>query len=373
MPDRYESVVASLREWMAEADQAVWTSAGQTGGGRRIAQGFTRTDRKYLVWVDAAVGICGLGEVYGDTRPGQENRNNRGPSYARVDAPCWQYAELHEIFHNLGAVQPDARHPSANWHCTDEADVMCYADDGAGPVVMTTICIPEHEALLDCGDGDYFSTNPPAGNYLATHWNTANSSFLQNDTAPRSALLSLTGAVTITYGAQATLGSRLTDEQTSEGIQAATVNLFARRAGTGGELGAATATTGTPARPPHPTPAATTTYRASFPGSDTYGIADSPQVTVTVRPRVTARATASRTQVTVTGSVAPNHKGQRVYLQRLAGGTWKDVATATLTSTSSYTLRVKPPGRGTFSYRVVKRADSDHASANSPTLTVTVR
>ena len=73
-----------------------------------IAKGFNRTDRKYLVWVDAAVGICGLGEVYGDTRPGPENRNNRGPSYARVDAPCWQYAELHEIFHNLGAVQRDA-------------------------------------------------------------------------------------------------------------------------------------------------------------------------------------------------------------------------------------------------------------------------
>jgi hypothetical protein len=71
-----------------------------------------RTDRKYLVWVDAAVGICGLGEVYGDSRPGPENRNNRGPSYARVDTPCWQYAELHEIFHNLGAVQRDARIPA---------------------------------------------------------------------------------------------------------------------------------------------------------------------------------------------------------------------------------------------------------------------
>ena len=100
----------------------------------------TRSDRKYLVWVDAAVGICGLGEVYGDTRPGQENRNNRGPSYARVDTPCWQYAELHEIFHNLGAVQRDAPHPSAAWHCTDEADVMCYDDDGSGPTVMTVVC-----------------------------------------------------------------------------------------------------------------------------------------------------------------------------------------------------------------------------------------
>jgi hypothetical protein len=162
--DRYDLVVASLRTWMAQVDQAVWTSAGQTGGGKRlrfvttsdcqldvarvtlsplgddsfsqmrtelIAKGFNRTDRKYLVWVDAAVGICGLGEVYGDTSPGPENRNNRGPSYARVDTPCWQYAELHEILHNLGAVQRDARHPSAAWHCTDEADVMCYDDDAA--------------------------------------------------------------------------------------------------------------------------------------------------------------------------------------------------------------------------------------------------
>lgn len=28
VPDRYEEVATSLREWMAEADQAVWTSAG---------------------------------------------------------------------------------------------------------------------------------------------------------------------------------------------------------------------------------------------------------------------------------------------------------------------------------------------------------
>jgi hypothetical protein len=118
--------------------------------------------------------------------------------YARVDAPCSHYAELHEIFHNLGAVQRDnpntvqpdgPPHPSASSHCTDEADVMCYDDDGAGPVVMTNVCPPEHEALLDCGNDDYFNTNPPAGNYLASHWNTADSRFLQNDAAPRPAQL----------------------------------------------------------------------------------------------------------------------------------------------------------------------------------------
>jgi hypothetical protein len=62
--------------------------------------------RQYPVWVDAAVGICGLGEVYGDTRAGLQNYNNGGPMYARVDSPRWHFAELHEIFHNLGAVQP---------------------------------------------------------------------------------------------------------------------------------------------------------------------------------------------------------------------------------------------------------------------------
>jgi hypothetical protein len=124
-------------------------------------------------------------------------------------------------------------------------------------------------------------------------------------------------------------------------------------------------------------PAATTTYRTSFPGSDTYGTADSPQVTVTVTPTVTARLQASTITlgktITVTGTVAPNHRGQRVYLQRLVNGAWKGAATATLTSASTYTLQAKPTVRGTLTYRVVKRADTDHTGATSSTLRVTVR
>ena len=242
--------------------------------------------------------------------------------YARVDTPCWQYAELHEIFHNLGAVQRDAPHPSAAWHCTDEADVMCYDDDASGPIVMTAVCPPEHEALLDCGDNDYFNTNPPAGNYLATHWNTANSSFLQDDDAPRPAQLSLTGAATITYGDQATLPSRLTDEQTTQGIEGEQVNLFARRAGNAGELGAGTATTDADGAASFtPTPAATTTYRASFPGSDTYGTATSSQVTISVRPTVTARPQAS-TVTTARPSPSPARSPPTTTARRSTCNAW---------------------------------------------------
>jgi hypothetical protein len=410
VPDRYASFLASFRQWAAEADQATWLSAAETGGGRhlrwvtdsacqlQVAQatltpageasfdqmrtelqllGYNRIDRKYLVWVDAAVGICGLGEVYDDQRPTSDNYNNRGPMYARVDAPCWHYAELHEISHTLGAVQPDSPHPSAARHCTDEADVMCYDDDASGPVTMTILCPPEHEALLDCGHDDYFSTNPPAGNYLASHWNIATSTFMQSATPARPARLTLAGAATVTYGSHASLSGRLTDQQSGTGLAGRPVNLWAQPVTTGGLQNTGTVTTGpdgtfrfTPA------PAATTTYRASFAGSDTHSTADSAQVTVAVRPRVSARKSASTIRYghsfTLTGTVSPNHAGQRVYLQRRVGGAWKTASTATLSSRSTYTLRAKPPVRGKLTYRVYKSADRDHTAAASANQTITV-
>ncbi len=214
--DRYASLLANLQLWAAQVDDVFNLSAAETGGTRHVryvhdglcvptvasvtltatgddsftntinelrAQGYNRSDRKYLVWVDANV-YCGIAQVYNDDRSGQDNPNNgRGDvpgMVARVDNGCWggsNLVEAHELTHSLGGVQPTAPNATANDHCTDDYDRMCYVD--AAGVTMRIVCsATSHENRLDCNHDDYFSTAPTAGSYLATHWNTANSVFL---------------------------------------------------------------------------------------------------------------------------------------------------------------------------------------------------
>ncbi len=58
---------------------------------------------------------------------------------------------------------------------------MCYAEDGSARSQMITDCaglpgaIPQN---YDCGRDDYFNPAPAPGSYLATHWNTYDSSFM---------------------------------------------------------------------------------------------------------------------------------------------------------------------------------------------------
>ena len=220
-PDRYTQTVPSIRHWAAETDAVFQASAGRTGGTRRIrfvtdqncdlvvtrvalsargddtfnntiaelaAQGFNRSDRKYLVWMDSTV-LCGIATYYLDDRPTADNFNNGRAgvpgAVARTDSGCWglgsrgQSVEAHELMHSLGAVQATAPNSSTNGHCSDDDDRMCYAD-GSPLLVLRSVCSTDHEALFDCSHDDYFHTAPPAGNYLATHWNTANNSFLTN-------------------------------------------------------------------------------------------------------------------------------------------------------------------------------------------------
>ncbi len=217
--DRYSQVLPSIRQWAAETDAVFQASAAQTGGTRRIrfvtdqncdlvvtpvtltpngddtlentiaelqALGYNRSDRKYLVWMDSTV-LCGIATYYADSRPTADNFNNGRPgvpsSVSRIDSGCWglgsrgQSVEAHELMHSLGAVLPNAPNGSANGHCSDDDDRMCYAD-GSPLLRLRDVCPADHEALLDCRHDDYFSTAPPAGSFLAANWNGANSSFL---------------------------------------------------------------------------------------------------------------------------------------------------------------------------------------------------
>jgi hypothetical protein len=230
--DNYEAVAPYIRHWAALADRMINASAAETGGVRHVryvtdvacqvdvarvaltpegvaslagtaadlhAQGFDQPDRKYLVWVDAYV-YCGVATVEPDDRPGQDNANNGngGPGMiARVDRGCWgnpaSSAEVHELTHVLGGVQPSAPHGTWNYHCSDESELMCYDDDytpdglvgSHGALVpLTYTCAKAHERLLDCDHDDYFSTSPAPDSWLGQHWNVADSSFLTSEGAP---------------------------------------------------------------------------------------------------------------------------------------------------------------------------------------------
>ncbi|MEV6968714.1 ricin-type beta-trefoil lectin domain protein [Hamadaea sp. NPDC051192] len=141
------------------------------------AAGYTRTDRKYLQFVDATI-YCGIGGFAGDTTKSDSNRSNVGPEYARADSGCWNAGvAAHELGHTLGAVNNNAPNASGHAHCVDEYDVMCYKD--ADDVTLVYRCTDQaHDNRLDCNHDDYYNTNPPAGSYLANNYNVADNLFL---------------------------------------------------------------------------------------------------------------------------------------------------------------------------------------------------
>ena len=77
-------------------------------------QGYNRTDRKYLIFMQAA-SMCGIATVYQSSdQADSTNPNNRGPSFARVDGQCWAAEPLaHEMMHTLGSVLTSAPHATA--------------------------------------------------------------------------------------------------------------------------------------------------------------------------------------------------------------------------------------------------------------------
>jgi hypothetical protein len=216
--DRYAEIAPQIAVWAGQMNGAVEQSAAKTGGQRSIrfatnpdctlnvaravispagddtlsntinelkVQGYNRVDRKYVVWMDSAV-YCGIGQVAGNDSPLPTNGANFGPHFARVDSGCWYRTDhvtaLHELLHALGAVQRSAPNASSSSHCLEEYDIMCYR--GSLTETLTYVCPQAENWLLDCGNNDYFHTNPEPGSYLATHWNVANSVFLEGSPSP---------------------------------------------------------------------------------------------------------------------------------------------------------------------------------------------
>jgi hypothetical protein len=155
--------------------------------------------RNYAVYADGmrgGNGVSGTGQFYyGASGEGPDGINhNRGGLVAAVwgqpTLAAGTYADpttmLHEITHNLGAVQGSAPHSTGTiggmpaGHCFDEQDVMCYAD--GGPNNNLTYTCPwrsgEVQETYDCGGDDYFNATPAPGSWLAQHWNVYDSDFL---------------------------------------------------------------------------------------------------------------------------------------------------------------------------------------------------
>ncbi len=171
--------------------------------------------RKILSFADTSR-ICGIGQIFNDDSASLSNINNGDfTMVARVDRGCWAMSPgwhstpAHELTHMLGGVQSSAPHATNRGHCVDESDLMCYADGGttaSGAVAsMRTVCASTaQEALLDCNKDDYFNAGTPAtGSYLASHWNTAKSSYL--DVAAAAPKLATSPVVTTVNGVTVTL------------------------------------------------------------------------------------------------------------------------------------------------------------------------
>lgn len=169
--DRFDSIKDALGQYVVRADRQLNASAAETGGSRhwrfvtdpdpagaapcvlRItkvdvgsadddsfdvsvdavkARGFDQAGRKYLMFVDSNV-CCGIGSLLPRQPAGPgEHQQRPVPQYASSDAACWNYAEAHDLMHNLGGVQNDAPNATAGFHCSDENGEMCYDDDGSG-------------------------------------------------------------------------------------------------------------------------------------------------------------------------------------------------------------------------------------------------
>lgn len=146
--------------------------------------------------VDNVYPYCGEGTLMFSDAPAVANAQLHDPQVSYVALGCGGATVLHELGHNIGAVQLSAPDSSGAWHCRSRnGDTMCYNDGGdkysqlgasAGCPAPVWKVNGDPFALeqFDCGNDDYYSGLPSTRRtgYLSTHWDVTDSPFL---TKPR--------------------------------------------------------------------------------------------------------------------------------------------------------------------------------------------
>ena len=160
--------------------------------------GLTDNNMDYAVFVDQMGGAypySGQGSLESDTQPEPALNNNNDSSVGKLaliklDLGFGDYDALvfmHEVGHNLGAVQVNSPHTSGASHCFDEWDTMCYTDGGTyftdgGDLQYLCPTDVQPTSIWDCGKDDYYNAKKlavnPDGSYLEANWNVARSFWL---------------------------------------------------------------------------------------------------------------------------------------------------------------------------------------------------
>jgi hypothetical protein len=196
-------------------------------------------------------------------------------------------------------------------------------------------------------------------------------------TARPATLTAGVSAGTLTYGRRVTVRGTLTKSGPTTAVAGAPIRVYQRRHGTAAwALLASTATTTSGAWSVSTAPAVNTDFYAAYAGAAGSGASSSRPVLVTVAPRISGTAASSairlRRTAAVRGTVAPNRRGQVVYLQRHDVRGWHTIVSARLTAASTYAFTVKPTSRGLWRYRVVKGANAYNIAGIGPTVVVRV-
>jgi serine protease len=114
-------------------------------------------------------------------------------------------------------------------------------------------------------------------------------------------------------------------------------------------------------------PLVSSVYMLTFPGNANLMGTRTPDLTVQVRPTISASLSPASIRLGGTtafsGYVAPAHYGQTVYLQQYGNKVWKSIASVKLSSSGKYAFGIKPAVRGQIAYRVYFPGDADHAPA----------